>query len=91
MFSEELNLWLGTWNGSIEHQRMTYLRFYHPDGSLVLSPEEEERLEKERERRAKLAERQLKQEAQLRVSDVLAEKDAALAEVERLRKLLEEK
>ena len=68
MYCEELNLWLGTWLGTVERQKASWLRFFHDDGSLVLRPEEEALEVAANER---------------------AEKEAAQAEVARLRKRLE--
>ena len=105
LFSEELNLWIGTWQGTIERQKTTWLRFFHADGGYVLRSDEEERVQKLEERRAKLEERQakederqakederqLKEDALKLAASERAAKEAALAEVERLRKLLESK
>ena len=89
IFSEELNLLIGPWHGTTQGQTTTWLRFFHDNGSLVLSPEEDaqalaaaQRMAKQRALADKKAERAAKEAA-------LADKEAALAEVERLRKLLE--
>jgi Uma2 family endonuclease len=47
MWSEELGLWVGTWRGVHGHHDMIWLRFFHPDGSLVLTAAEKERLRAE--------------------------------------------
>ena len=95
MFSEELQLWLGPWRGKIQDHKATWLRFFHEDGSLVLSPEEDarqlaatERAGKEVERAAKETERAAKEAALAAEDKERVAKEAALAEVERLRKLL---
>ena len=82
VYSEELEVWLGTWQGTMEGETTTWLRFFHDDDSLVLRPEEAERAAKETERAAK-------EEALKRESDERAAKEEAHAEIERLRKLLE--
>jgi Uma2 family endonuclease len=78
LWCESLQLWLGTWEGQIDREPATgtcaWLRFYHPDGSLVLLPEEvaeqqaeQERLRAERERlRAEQEQLRAEQERQLR-------------------------
>lgn len=40
LWSAELGLWLGPWPGSYMAVEQTWARFYHPDGSLVLLPDE---------------------------------------------------
>jgi hypothetical protein len=35
-----LGLWLGTWQGTIDRETLTWLRFYDQSGALVLLPEE---------------------------------------------------
>ncbi len=73
LWCEKLGLWLGTWDGCLRREPMAgtvaWLRFYHPDGSLVLLPEEiaqqaqeradqaEERADQAEERAARLAAR----------------------------------
>ena len=51
MYCEEMQLWLGTWRGTVERLTATWLRFFHDDGSLVLRPEEEALAEVERLRK----------------------------------------
>ncbi|MDB9312731.1 Uma2 family endonuclease, partial [Spirulina sp. CS-785/01] len=53
LWCESLGLWLGTWDGQLRRENASWLRFYEPDGNLVLLPEEvaeRERAEKEQER-----------------------------------------
>jgi Uma2 family endonuclease len=40
LWCEKLGLWLGIWAGIINNVQTQWLRFYHPDGSLVLLPSE---------------------------------------------------
>ena len=79
LFSEELNLGIGTWQGTIESRKRTWLRFFHADGELVLRQGEAETL----------AERRKKNDALELLASERAAKEAAQAEVERLRQLLE--
>ncbi|MBO1351276.1 MAG: Uma2 family endonuclease [Hormoscilla sp. GUM202] len=64
LWSETLELWLGTWSGIIQREPAIWLRFYDGDGNLVPLPEEaalalaeqeRERAEQERERAERLA------------------------------------
>jgi Uma2 family endonuclease len=56
LWCETLQLWLGTWKGVIDREpaqgTCTWLRFYQPDGSLALLPEEAatQRAEQEQQR-----------------------------------------
>lgn len=55
-----LELWLGTWEGEIERNSAPWLRFYDPQGNLVLLPEEVAKQQAETERqRAEAAQQQL--------------------------------
>lgn len=65
LWSEKLGLWLGAWYGLYGSFRTTWLRLYHPDGSLVLLKEERaeqarkaERIRAERAEQAREAEYQ---------------------------------
>lgn len=40
LWCDTLQYWAGTWSGVVEDVETTWLRFYNPDGSLVLLPEE---------------------------------------------------
>lgn len=40
LWSQRLGMWLGTWEGTIERISAIWLRFYNPEGQLVLLPEE---------------------------------------------------
>ena len=109
MYSEELELWIGAWHGTIQDHKTTWLRLFHDDGTLVLRPEEVERLqrkaeqrekeqarrekemerrEKEQERREKEMERRDKEAALQLAAEERAAKEAALAELEKLREQL---
>lgn len=40
LWCQTLGLWLGTWEGTIDRETAVWLRFYDPEGNLVLLPEE---------------------------------------------------
>ena len=40
LWCESLGFWLGTWEGTIDRETTTWLRFFDPQGNLVLLPEE---------------------------------------------------
>ncbi len=40
LWCEKLGLWLGTWQGTIDRETISWLRFYDSTGALVLLPEE---------------------------------------------------
>jgi Uma2 family endonuclease len=50
-WSEQLGLWLGTWEGDYQRMHATYPRFYDAEGRLVPRPDEEERQRAEEARR----------------------------------------
>lgn len=71
LWSKELDLWLGPWQGVYLAEEHIWPRFYHPDSSLVLLPDEAALIALEAERKR---------------ADSLAEQLAAMqAELERLR------
>ena len=60
LWCEELELWLGTWEGSIMLESAVWLQFYDSQGNLVLLPEEvaeqeKQQAEQERQRAERLA------------------------------------
>jgi len=77
LWCETLGLWLGTWEGTIDRETLTWLRFYDSEGSLVLLPEEaaQQRAEAETQRA----------EAETRRAESEAQRSARLAA--RLREL----
>ncbi len=77
LWSEQLQLWVGLWEGTHLEIQATWPRFCDPQGKLVM-------LEKESERQQKESERQQKESERRRA-------DAAEAEVARLRAILAEK
>jgi Uma2 family endonuclease len=79
LWSESLDLWLGTWEGMIEEQTGIWLRFYHRDGNLVLLPEEEEKQRAEAEKQRAEAEKQ-RAEAEKQRAERLAQRLRELGE-----------
>jgi hypothetical protein len=73
LWCETLGLWLGIWEGTIDRETASWLRFYDADGTLVPLPEEsaQERAAMETQRAAMETQR--------------AEMEAQKAEAERLR------
>jgi Uma2 family endonuclease len=70
LWSEELGLWLGTWDGAFQSQTATWLRFFDAQGQLVplygekaaqRAEQERQRAEQERQR-AKLERQRVKRE-----------------------------
>ncbi|GEM_PF-238252 len=74
LWSETLELWVGRWSGEILRDRAVWLRFYRPNGQLVLTPAE--------------AERQRAESAQQRAESERQRAESAEAEVARLKALL---
>ncbi|MCP4109929.1 MAG: Uma2 family endonuclease [Desulfobacteraceae bacterium] len=57
LWSEELNLWVGGWSGSILRDDTVWMRFYTPEGELVMTSGEQEaqRAEQEAQKAERLA------------------------------------
>lgn len=72
LWSDQLNLWLGRWNGEFLANRAVWLRFFQPDGSLVLTYAEAERRRAETEsRRAEQLQQELADlQAKLRAAGI---------------------
>jgi Uma2 family endonuclease len=87
--SEELGLWLGTWQGVHLEREMTWLRFFTPEGNLVQIPSEAERQRAEAERQRAEAERQRAEAEQQRAEAEQQRAEVAEAESARLRAELE--
>ncbi|WP_397333987.1 Uma2 family endonuclease [Oscillatoria salina] len=58
LWCEVLGFWLGTWDGTIQRETASWLRFYDAEGNLVFLPEEAERQRAETERQRAETERQ---------------------------------
>ncbi|MDB9458660.1 Uma2 family endonuclease, partial [Dolichospermum circinale CS-545/17] len=50
LWCRHLGLWIGTWEGTIQRETATWLRFYDITGNLVLLPEEAEKAQVEKVR-----------------------------------------
>ena len=88
LWSEQLEMLLGVWHGvatrAVQKREGDWLRLFRPDGSLVPTEAEAERQHAEAERQRAEAERQHAEAQRQRA-------DEAVAEVARLRALLEER
>ncbi|MBW4644631.1 MAG: Uma2 family endonuclease [Goleter apudmare HA4340-LM2] len=76
LWCRRLNLWLGTWEGTIDRETAIWLRFYDASGNLALLPEEEAKAWEE--------------EAKAREEAAKAREEAAKALTERLAAKLRE-
>lgn len=87
LWSEQLGLWLGTWEGVHMGHHATWLRFYTPEGQLVPTAAEAERQRTEAERQRADAERQRaaveRQRATLEAQRAEAERQRATLEAQR--------
>jgi Uma2 family endonuclease len=73
LWCETLGLWLGTWEGTIDRETASWLRFYDTDGALVPLPEESAQ------------ERAVMETQRANMETQRAEMEAQKAETERLR------
>ncbi len=80
LWCRSLDVWVGRWEGIIDDQKGTWLRFYHQDGSLVLLPEEMAKQLAETEKQRADVEKQ-RAEAEKQLAE--AEKQRAEAEKQR--------
>jgi len=89
LWSDVLQLWLGTWDGTLMRETATWLRFYDTEGNLLLLPVEAEQAERQRaesERQRAESERQRAEserqraESERQRADRLAEKLRELGE-----------
>ncbi|MDY6939467.1 MAG: Uma2 family endonuclease [Cyanobacteriota bacterium] len=87
LWSESLQLWLGTWEGEIDGKPGTWLRFYDRQENLVLLPEEDERerAEREQERAERERERAEREQERAERERERAERTEAELELERQR------
>jgi Uma2 family endonuclease len=104
LWSEQLGLWVGRWQGTYLGEKAIWIRFYDPEGNLVLLPAEAEKQRAETEKQRAETEKQRaeaekqraeteKQRAETEKQRAEAEKqraDAAEAELERLKTRLKE-
>ena len=80
LWCRSLDVWVGRWEGIVDDQKGTWLRFYDQDGSLVLLPEEAQKQRADAE----------KQRAEREKQRADTEKQRADRLAERLRQLGEE-
>ncbi|MBE9003572.1 Uma2 family endonuclease [Fortiea sp. LEGE XX443] len=76
LWCQRLNLWLGTWEGTVDRETAIWLRFYDSDGNLVPLPEEAAQAQADA--------------AQAQADAAQAQADAAQAQAERLAARLRE-
>ncbi|MCT7961090.1 Uma2 family endonuclease [Laspinema sp. D1] len=48
LWCNSLGFWLGTWEGTLQQETATWLRFFDADGNLILLPEELAKIERQR-------------------------------------------
>ncbi|AFY85241.1 Uma2 family endonuclease [Oscillatoria acuminata] len=48
LWCNSLGFWLGTWEGTLQQETATWLRFFDGDGNLILLPEELAKIERQR-------------------------------------------
>ncbi|MGC9505571.1 Uma2 family endonuclease [Baaleninema sp.] len=87
LWSSQLNMWLGIWEGSILHVETFWLRFYDAEGNLVLCPDEKAQQEAEKAQQRAEAERQRAEQERQRAEQERqrAEQERQQAEQERRR------
>ena len=91
LWSDELQLWLGPWDGEFGGYTNIWLRFFTPDGTVVPVPEEYQLEQTEQQRRRAEAEQQRAQAECVRAEAECVRAEAAEAEVARLKRLMVEK
>jgi Uma2 family endonuclease len=82
LWSEEIGVWLGTWQGEFQRLNATWLRFYTSDGQIVptLAEAEAQRAEAEAQRAEAEAQRAEKEAQRAEKEAQRAEKEAQRAE-----------
>ena len=90
LWCQSLELWLGTWQGTVEDDTTQWLRFYDAEGNLILLPEETERQRAEQERQRAEAAQQQAEAAQQRVEAAQQRAEAAQLRAEQLATRLRE-
>lgn len=53
LWCDSLGFWLGTWEGTLQQETATWLRFFDADGNLILLPEERAKIERQRAEEAR--------------------------------------
>ena len=85
LWSAELNVWLGLWEGEYLGHRHMWLRFFTPEGELVPTKGEAEEQRAETERQRAEAERQRAEVEQRRAEAERQRADGAEEQLARLR------
>ncbi|MFQ5854987.1 MAG: Uma2 family endonuclease [Anaerolineae bacterium] len=91
MWSEQLELWVGQWHGIYARDETAWLRFYTPDGALVLTRAEAANEQAEAEHQRAEAERQRAEAERQRAEAERQRAEAVEAELARIQALLQEK
>lgn len=84
LWSQELQLWLGAWQGAVLGEEHTWARFYGPDGELVLLPDEAEKLRADAAEQQAEAEKLRADAAEQRASEMAARLAALEAQLQQL-------
>ena len=84
LWSAQLGLWLGTWEGIYQERHATWLRFFDPEGNVVLMDSEFESLRAD-------AEKQRADELRQRANEAKRRAESLEAEITKLQALLKEK
>ena len=91
LWCERLGFWLGIWEGTCDRETAPWLRFYYPDGSLVLLPEEAERQRADEVQQRADEVQQRADEAQRRTDEAQQRAGEAQRRADRLAQLLRER
>lgn len=87
LWCDSLGFWLGTWEGTLQQEKATWLRFFDAEGNLILLPEELAKIETQRAE----DERQRAEDETQRAEDERQRAEEALSELEALKARLREK
>jgi Uma2 family endonuclease len=91
LWSEQLEVYLGLWQGEMEGRKGAWVRLFHPDGTLVPTDAEAQSERAETERQRAETERRRAEAADERSEAANERAEAAEAEIARLRALLQER
>ena len=90
LWCETLGFWLGTWDGTIDRETATWLRFYDSSGNLVLLPEEAAQQQAEAAQQQAEAAQQQAEAAQQQAEAAQQQAEAERQRAERLAQRLRE-
>jgi Uma2 family endonuclease len=91
LWSEQLGLWLGTWEGFFQEKHATWLRFFDSGGNPVLTKAEFESVRAEAEKRRADEEIERAKKERQRAEEEKQRADILEAELKKLQALLKEK